>query len=99
MSCRTLFQGRPSTVAALTFPWQYKFWMVCFPLSGSLYRMICRDTFSKNAVFIIDGVTHTCGAVSEKTKAVINEFGAFLIVAAGHKTKKYFAILCHLFHG
>lgn len=61
--------------------------MFSFALSSSLYCMICHGTFSKNAVFAIDGVIHTHGAVSGESNAVIDGFGAFLIVAAGHKAK------------
>lgn len=61
--------------------------MFSFAFSGSLYRVISHGTFSKNTVFTIDGIIHTCGAVSGKSNAVINRFGAFLIVAAGPKAK------------
>lgn len=73
--------------------------MFSFALSGTLYHMICHGTLSKNTLVTIGGVTHMCGAVSGKSNAVTNEFGAFFIVAAGHKAKKYFVILCQLYHG
>lgn len=38
-----------------------------FALSGSLFCMICHCSFSTNRVFTIDGVTHTCGAISGKS--------------------------------
>jgi len=61
--------------------------MFSFALSGSFYHKTCHGIFSKNVVFTIDGVNHMCGVVSRMSNAVINGFGAFLIVAAGHKAK------------